>query len=300
MGAAVAGVHRGKTMSLLTVTAPAKINLTLEVLGKRPDGYHEIRSVLQTVNLCDILHFRENDKITLSSRMPGWSAGESLVAKAVDLLQKAGGVSGGAVIDIEKRIPLMSGLGGDSSDAAAILRGLNEFWKLGLPRGKLRELAAQLGSDVAFFLYGGTARAEGRGEVITPLPAPAQRWVILVMPDVPRKPGKTKELYASLKPGHYTDGQITERLATALKTDRHLTASMLFNTFENVAFDRFPGLKVYKEHIIKLGAPHVHLAGSGPALFTMMEDKARAEDLYTRCQQQQMEAYLAETPADAA
>jgi len=277
---------------MLTVLAPAKLNLTLEVLGKRPDGFHEIRSVLQAVNLCDSLHFQPGQDISIKSDLPGWSADESLVVKAVSLLQKTAGCSRGAAIEVEKRVPLVSGLGGDSSDAAATLRGLNKFWELGLSMEQLLELAAQLGSDVAFFLWGGTALAEGRGEVITPLPPLPHMWVVLVVPDVPRLQGKTGRMYAGLKPGHYTDGHITRVLAEVLMARRDFKPSMLFNTFENVAFDDFNIRRVYVEHLIKLGAPHVHLAGSGPALFTMFEDKAQAEGLYTRCQNQGMEAYL--------
>ena len=153
----------------------------------------------------------------------------------------------------------------------------------------------RLGSDVPFFLYGGTALVEGRGEKITPLPPLPQHWVVLMIPDMPRLPEKTKRLYARLKPNHYTDGQITERFIKALKEGGRIKPSLLFNTFENVAFDQFPGLKVYKEHFLKLGAPDVHLAGSGPALFTMIKDKAEAEDLYTRCKQQGVGCHLATT-----
>ena len=280
---------------MLTVTAPAKLNLTLEVLARRKDGYHEIRSVIQTINLCDRLCFQLSQKVAFKSNLPGWTPEQSLVTRAASLLQETTGCSKGATIEVNKRIPLVSGLGGDSSDAAATLRGLNQLWELGLAPEKLLDLAAQLGSDVPFFLYGGTALAEGRGEVLTPLPPLPHMWVVLVVPDVPILPHKTAQLYANLNASHYTDGQITERLVAALRTGREFTSSLLFNTFENVAFDRFSGLKVYKEHLSKLGAPHVHLAGSGPTLFTLLKDKARAEDLYTRCQQQGMETYLAET-----
>ena len=277
---------------MLTVLAPAKINLTLEVLGERPDGYHQIRSVIQTINLCDSLRFRLSDELQFSCDNPELVIEESLVSRATSLLQQATGCFKGAIIEISKRIPLASGLGGDSSDAAAILHGLNRLWQLGLSLRELLELAPRLGSDVAFFLYGGTALVEGRGEIVTPLPPLPHRWVVLVIPPVPRMPGKTKQLYASVRPSHYTDGQITDKFIKALG---EFKPSMLFNTFENVAFDRFSGLKVYKEHLIKLGASNVHLAGSGPTLFTMLEDKAQAEDLYTRCKQQGMECYLAET-----
>ncbi|MFQ6122202.1 MAG: 4-(cytidine 5'-diphospho)-2-C-methyl-D-erythritol kinase [Dehalococcoidales bacterium] len=278
---------------MLTVLAPAKLNLTLEVLAKRPDGYHEIRSVIQTINLCDHLRFQLSQKVTFKSDALDWAAEKSLVSKAVSLLQETTSCSKGVTIEVSKRIPLMSGLGGDSSDAVATLRGLNKLWALDLPQGKLLELATQLGSDVAFFLYGATALVEGRGERVTPLPPLSRRWVILVVPNVPRVPGKTKQLYASLKASHYTDGQITERLVAALREGRE--PSPLFNTFENVAFTQFPELKVYREHLVKAGAENIQLAGSGPTLFTLVKEKTPAEELYNRCHQQGLETYLTDT-----
>jgi 4-diphosphocytidyl-2-C-methyl-D-erythritol kinase len=279
---------------MLTLQAPAKINLTLEVLGKRPDGFHEIRSVIQTINLCDSLSFRLSRKLQFGSDNPDLVPEESLVLRATALLQQTRGRFEGATIEISKRIPLVSGLGGDSSGATTTLRGLNKLWQLGLSLENLLELATRLGSDVSFFLYGGTALVEGRGERVIPLPPLPRRLVVLLVPPVPRMREKTRQLYASLKPSHYTDGQITEELVNTLNEGREFKPSMLFNTFENVAFEFFPKLEVYKEHFIKLGAPHVHLAGSGPTLFTMLEDKAQAEDLYRRCQQQGMECYLTE------
>jgi len=280
---------------MLTVLAPAKLNLTLEVLAKRPDGFHEIRSVIQTINLCDSLHFKLSQNIEFRCDASDWIPEDSLVFKAASLLQEATGCCKGATIEVSKRIPLVSGLGGDSSDAAATLRGLNKLWELSLLRDELLKLAVQLGSDVAFFLYGGTALVEGRGEIVTPLPPLPHMWVVLAMPPVTRLPGKTKQLYASLKASHYTDGQITERLVGELREGREFTPSLLFNTFENVAFTRFSGLRVSRDHIMKIGATNVHLAGSGPALFTLVKDRSQAEDLYIRLKHQRMEPYLAET-----
>lgn len=282
---------------MLTVLAPAKINLTLEVLAKRHDGFHEIRSVFQGVNLCDGLRFRLSRNIEFKCSLPDWTPEESLVSKAVSLLQEATGCSKGAAIEISKCIPLVSGLGGDSSDAAAALRGLNKLWELGLSQEKLLELAVQLGSDVAFFLYGGTALVEGRGEKVSPLPPFPHMWVILVVPSVPRLQGKTKQLYARLNASHYTDGQITKRLVKALREGREFTSSILFNTFENVVFIRSSKLNVYRGHIIKIGATNVHLVGSGPTLFTLVKDRAQAEDLHLRLQNQNLETYLTETLA---
>ncbi len=281
---------------MLTVLAPAKINLTLEVLHQRPDGFHEIRSVIQTINLCDSLLFRSSHNIEFGCDDPDFVPEESLVSKAVGLLQQATGCSKGARIEIGKHIPLASGLGGDSSDAAAVLHGLNRLWQLGLSLPELFELAPRLGSDVAFFLYGGTALVESRGEMVTPLPSLPHRWVVLLMPPVPRMPGKTKQLYASLKPKHYTQGQITDRLVAGFSAGE-VTSSMLFNVFEEVAQDNFPSLGEYREQFLRAGANDVHLAGSGPALFTLVEDRAEAEGIYKNLQQQGLESYLTDTSA---
>jgi 4-diphosphocytidyl-2-C-methyl-D-erythritol kinase len=280
---------------MLTVLAPAKLNLTLEVLAKRQDGFHEIRSAIQAINLCDSFSFQSGDNIEFKCDLPDWIAEESLVSRAATLLQEATGCAEGATIEVSKRIPLLSGLGGDSSDAAAVLRGLNQLWGLGLSPEELLDMAWKLGSDVAFFLYGGTALVEGRGEIVTPLPPLLRRWVVLAMPSVPRLQGKTKQLYDSLKANHYTDGQITRRLVEELKAGREFRPSLLFNTFENVAFTRFSELGVSRSHLVKMGARDVHLVGSGPALFTMVENKAQAEELYSLLQKQRLEPYLAET-----
>ena len=283
---------------MLTLLAPAKLNLTLEVLAKRPDGFHEIRSVIQTINLCDSLRFQLGQSLTFKCDEPKWLPEKSLVSKAASLLQETTRTPKGATIEVNKRIPLMSGLGGDSSDAAAILRGLNQLWDLGLPLPELVKLASQLGSDVAFFLYRGTALVRGRGEIVTPLPPLPHTWVALVIPPVPRIPGKTEQLYASLKPNHYTPGEITDRLAallTGIEGERLL--SNIFNVFEGVALDMFDRLREYREQFLKAGADCVHLAGSGPALFTLIKDKVQAAKIHESLQRQGLEAYLVETLA---
>ncbi len=282
-------------MSVLTLQAPAKLNLTLEVLGERQDGFHEIRSVIQTINLCDSLHFQLGQNMELKSDTPEWAPEESLVSRASSLLQEATGCTKGVTIAVDKRIPLFSGLGGDSSDAATTLRGLNKLWELGLSLKELLEFAAQLSSDASFFLYGGTALAEGRGEIVTPLPSLPHMWVVLMMPPVPKMVGKTEQLYASLKASHYTGGQITDRLVTLLTTGGEVTSSSLFNVFDEVALDNFAGLGEYREQFLKAGAKEVHLAGSGPALFTLVRDKAQAEKIYQNLQKQGLESHLSET-----
>lgn len=282
---------------MLTVVAPAKLNLTLEVLSKRRDGFHEIRSVIQTIDLCDSLHLQLNCDIELKCDMTGWVPEKSLVSKAARLLQEYSGCIEGAKIEVNKRIPLVSGLGGDSSDAAAALRGLNRLWGLGLSLEELQGLAMQLGSDVSFFLYGGTAMIEGRGEVVTPLPPVPHMWIVMVMPSVPRLPGKTRQLYNSLGIDHYTDGGITTRLVDIIRKGGSFNTALLFNTFENVVFTRFPEISVSQRHMVEAGATNVHLAGSGPALYTFLKDRDKADGLYSRLQYQGVETYLVETLA---
>jgi len=283
---------------LLTVTALAKLNLTLEVLGKRPDGFHEIRSVIQAVSLCDYLSLRLSRNVEFASNLPEWRAGRSLISRAVRLLQEAMGCAQGVEIFVDKHIPLVAGLGGDSSGAAACLRGLNQLWGLDLPREVLVELAARLGSDVAFFLYGGTALAEGRGELVTPLESSSRVWVVLLIPPVPPVPDKTKRLYASLKPAHFTAGEATSRLVTYLAAGRELALTDLFNVFDKVAADTFVGLVDYRQRFLAAGARKVCLAGAGPSLFTLERSRAQAVKVYRGLQAQGFKCYLTEFISD--
>lgn len=280
---------------MIMVQAPAKINLTLEVLRKRKDGFHDIKSVLQTIDLSDTLHIQSGKGITFQCDMPGWSPKYSLLNKTVELLKKVTGCKQGAAISLEKRIPLLSGLGGDSSGAAALLKGLNELWELNLTDEKLPELAARLGSDVAFFLKGGTALAGGRGEIISPLPPLQQLWVLLIFPDIKVGPGKTAKMYVNLNTGHFTDGSKTDRLTAAIKEGKKLDSSLLFNVFKDIAFHVYSGMLAFNVSLIKVGVCDVYLAGSGPALFALFEDETLAQEFFTRCKDQGMKAHLVQT-----
>jgi len=280
---------------VLKLQTPAKINLTLEVLGQRPDGYHELRSVFQTVGMYDTLYFEASRKVNITGNTEDWIPGESLVMRTVELIKKRARVRKGADIRVEKTIPLLSGLGGDSSDAAATVLGLNQLWGLDWEKEKLADVAAELGSDVTFFLTGGTALAEGRGEKITNLPALPRRWVVLMLPDIVAEKGKTSQMYQALRASHFTDGQTTRRLVEVLITGLSFRPTMLVNNFENVAFAKGSILKTYKEHILKLGATFVHLCGSGPALYTMYAEKTTADDLAVRCMNQGLRSHVVST-----
>lgn len=297
MGTIVAGIYPSLEINMLTVLAPAKLNLTLEVLAKRQDGFHEIRSVIQTINLCDSLRFQLSQNIEYHSNNPDWIPEESLLSRAVSLVQQITGCNKGAKLEVKKRIPLLSGLGGDSSDAAAALRGLNKLWGLGLSLKELLGLASELGSDVAFFIYGGTALARGRGEIVSPLPPVSPMWIVLMLPPVPRMPGKTGQLYARLEASRYTGGEVTDRLVTQITRGEEVIASMLFNVFDDVALHSFAGLKGYWEQFFSAGAGVVHLAGSGPAFFTLMKDRAQADKIYRRLRRRGLESHLVATLA---
>ena len=204
----------------VTIETPAKINLTLEVLGKRDDGYHEIASVMQAVSLFDTLTLSMAEDVQLISDVPEIGTRDNLVYRTAELLKREKGVDEGVEIRLSKGIPIAAGMGGGSSDAAATLLGLNHLWGLGVDIEELTGLAVRLGSDVPFFLSGGTALAEGRGERITPLPTPPTTWLALALQPNPLE-NKTAAAYKALTPRDYTDGQKTARLASLLKRWRH-------------------------------------------------------------------------------
>ncbi|MDP2726756.1 MAG: 4-(cytidine 5'-diphospho)-2-C-methyl-D-erythritol kinase, partial [Dehalococcoidia bacterium] len=227
---------------------------------------------------------------------PDLSGPDNLVLQAARLLKDATGYQGGARIHLAKRIPAAAGLGGGSSDAAAALQGLNQLWKLDLTRERLLEMASRLGSDVPFFLYGGTAEVEGRGNKVTPLPAPDKIWLVLLRPPL-TLPEKTRRLYGSLNPRHFTGGEHTQALAEALLKGRALTEEMLFNVFEGVAPALFPSLEEYRSRLRGVGARKVHLAGSGPAIFALFDKRDVAEE--TLAGLSDLEVHLAHTIAAA-
>lgn len=278
----------------MTVTAPAKLNLTLEVLKKRPDGFHEIRSVVQTISFADKLKIGASSRVEIKCNMPEWTAAKSLVTKAISLLKNSTGTGQGALIEIEKRIPLSSGLGGDSSDAAAVLRGLSMLWNLKLSQRDLLAYAAKIGSDVPLFLYGGTVLAEGRGEIIRPLRPMPHMTVILLFPQIPRVENKTQQMYSRLTVRNYTTGKNTMDFINMLEGRAATTGSGLFNIFDETGFKFFPGLESYRQQFLEAGASEVHLAGSGPTLFTLLRDEVKAYEINERLKKKRLESYLAD------
>jgi len=278
-----------------TRKANAKINLTFEVLGKRRDSYHEIISVMQAISLCDVLTFEPHDGIQLACDVAELVSPNNLVFKAARLMQELARSNRGVAITLSKGIPPASGLGGGSSDAAVALQVLNEMWGVNLPQKSLIDVAAQLGSDVPFFVSGSpTGLAKGRGEKVEALPSPAKTWVVLLRPPL-EMTNKTREMYAHLDPSSFSTGQHARKLADSVRGGKRITNRRCFNVFDPLALSVFPGLDHYRREFLAAGAAEVHLAGAGPTLFTLVRGKADGEEILRRLTKQRLEAYLAET-----
>jgi 4-diphosphocytidyl-2-C-methyl-D-erythritol kinase len=277
---------------MLTLRAPAKINLVLEVLGKRSDGYHEIKSIMQAVSLFDVISFEKSDRLEISCNVSALQSADNLVVKAADALREKTGHDEGARIRLEKTIPLDSGLGGGSSNAAAALAGLNKLWSLGLSRNELAEIAADIGSDVPFFIYGGTCLAEGRGEKLTPLPDPVEAYYLLVRPEIQVQPGKTGRLYSLLGPGEFTEGRYADSAAEQIRRGHKINPHSLYNVFDKIALHTYHGMEDCWTRFSAMVGDDIHLAGSGPALFAIMGGRPQAESLKVKLGSKGLKSYV--------
>jgi 4-diphosphocytidyl-2-C-methyl-D-erythritol kinase len=295
--AEVVAVLSGGDQSMLKLASPAKLNLSLEILGRRPDGYHEVLSVMQSVSLCDQMVFEPNSCLEISCDLPGWQAEKSLVLRAAHHMAERAGSVAGVSIRIAKQIPLSSGLGGDSSNAATALIGLNRLWKLGLSVIQLQRIAAGLGTDVPFFLRGGTALVAGRGERLTPLPPVKSLHAVILHPGLARPEKKTANLYNMLETRDYSDGSRTRELAETIAGGSAVEAELLHNSFEGAALRVFNGLAEIWQQFKAAGAAEVHLAGSGPALFAVFNDAESARDVCARLKSLGLDAWTAESMA---
>ncbi|MFA5629312.1 MAG: 4-(cytidine 5'-diphospho)-2-C-methyl-D-erythritol kinase [Dehalococcoidales bacterium] len=280
---------------MLKITAPAKINLTLEVLAKRSDGYHEIKSVIQAIDLCDTLSFEKGEGLNITCDDPNWEKEKSLIFKAVNLLADDLDRPLECKIHLSKRIPLLSGLAGDSSGAVAVLKGLNTFLNLGYTTERLAGLAAKLGSDTTFFLSGGSALMQGRGEIVEPLPPMPPTWVVLMLPQTERVIGKTAKMYSALRTDLFTAGEKTDALVARLKRGEDIDNDMLYNVFEYVAYDIYEGLGVLRDEFLSAGALTVHLAGSGPSLFALVDSETNALRICERLKAKGYSAFALKT-----
>jgi 4-diphosphocytidyl-2-C-methyl-D-erythritol kinase len=272
----------------------AKINLTLEILGKRDDGYHDLASLVHTVSLADDLRLEPADE--LLARVEGLDIDPetNLVARAAELLAAETGGRRGAELSLVKRIPAAAGLGGGSSDAATTLVGLNALWNTRLGLAELAYLAAELGSDIPFFVRGGAAVMRGRGDELEAVPPLSGQWLVIVVPphDVV---DKTRRLYATLDISDFSSGELTEAAADLLRRGEPLGTMRLVNGFERAARAVFRGLSPAWAEAERVCGRRFFLSGAGPALFALASDRVDARRHLTTLGRLGLPAHAART-----
>ncbi len=259
---------------MMLYRAPAKINLALEILGRRPDGFHEVASVIQAVGLYDELRVAPAEALRFACDRSALAGADNLVVRAARTLQASTGCRRGAKLLLCKGIPVAAGLGGGSSDAATALMALNQHWCLDLTLAELSRIGATLGSDVPFFLAGPTAFVSGRGERVERLPPPPPGWAVLVRP---RQPLSTAAVYGALRPDGYSDGHRARRLAAALRQGRAPDwATGLTNGLAATATRLCPAISAIRSRLHDAGARHVQVSGSGPTVFALCASETAA------------------------
>ena len=289
------GSRRGRRIEL---SAAAKVNLALEVLGRRADGYHEVVTVMQTVELSDRIVLEDAEPLELRTTSPGIPTDTSnLALRAAVALREAAGGARGVRITLDKRIPVAAGLGGGSTDAAAVLLGLNRLWGLRWPLERLAEVAVTLGMDVPFFLRGGTAFATGRGEKLDRVPGMALALVLVN----PRFASSTAEAYGRMTPAMYSDGARARTVVTAVGS-RHpeRVAGSLYNGLEAAVATRHPEIEHMKAALLAAGALGALMSGSGPTVFGVARSLDHARQIQRRVQRASWECWAVRSLAGPA
>ncbi len=265
-------------MDELNVKAFAKINLSLDVLGTLPNGYHEVKMVMQTVSLYDSVELKKRDEgITLGCSLKFLPTNsDNLAYRAAQSFFDETGIKGGCDIYLKKHIPVGAGLAGGSSNAAAVLTGLNKLYNARLSQDKLCEMGAGLGADVPYCIIGGTRLAEGIGEKLSPLPPLPECYIVLVKPAFSIS---TKWVYENIDSCPDIVHPPTDNLIKALHNeDIHSICNNMGNVLEDVSIAHYPILTSVKEDLISLGAIGSQMSGSGPTVFGIFDDAEKAEN----------------------
>lgn len=261
-------------MESISLRAPAKVNLRLDILGKRPDGYHEIKTWIYPISLADELYIKrvKTPEVTISCSLPGLPLNEeNLAYRAAALYIKERGLSGGVKIEIVKHIPVAAGLGGGSSDAAAVLKAMNILWEKKIPLEGLREMAALIGADCPFFVVGKAAIMGGRGERVVSYLPPLKAWLVLINPGIPLY---TKQVYEQGKWGLTKPGGDT-RISMPPQELENM-GKFLHNALEGPAMELMPIIGTIKGRLDEAGASGVSMTGSGPTVFGLFGTEAEA------------------------
>lgn len=272
---------------MLKIKGNAKINLTLDVLYKREDGFHQVEMIMQAIDLADIvsLEERKNSVISVASNIARLPCDHrNLAYRAAVLIKEACQVTTGVHIFLEKNIPVAAGLAGGSADAASVLLGLNNLWKLGLSLHELEILGAKLGSDVPFCLRGGTMLATGRGEILEPLADLKPCYVVLAKPPISVS---TSWVYRQYRGQDVKDHPDTSGVRSCLtQGDLPGVANRLCNVLESVTIPIHPQIKELKKSMMQHGAMASLMSGSGPTVFGLVEDQAGAEHIAKKLRNQ--------------
>ncbi len=267
---------------VVTARAPGKINLALEALGRRSDGYHDIETVITTVELSDQLTLRVASGLRVTIDGPearGVAGADELAGRAAQALGSAAGRAPDVAITVTKRIPVAAGLGGGSADAAAVLRGLDRLWGLGWPAERLAELGAALGSDVPALVVGGATHCSGRGEIVEPLRDLRPLRLLVIAPPVPAPPEKTARRFGALGHGDWSDGGRARRLAHRIARGAPPPTADLANVFEAVVERTEPELVAHYARFARIAGGRLHLCGAGPAVYLFVHEDARVSEL---------------------
>src|SRR2546421_1030668 len=276
------------------VRAYAKINLTLDVLGRRADGYHDLATVMQTVDLYDTicLTATEDNRVQLACTKPELSNDDNLAARAAHLVRQRLAIRQGVLIELHKRIPMAAGLGGGSSNAAAVILALQQWWRLHLSHSDLLDMGTSLGSDVPFFLTGGLALCEGRGErvtTLTPYWPPSMRWLLLLKPAISVS---TAAVFRSLPASDYTDGTHSRAVCAAFDARSTPRLEDLHNGLKRSVLETYPEVARARKDLLDAGASSVQLSGSGPTLFAPFSELVCARRVQEHRQVQGYDVYL--------
>jgi 4-diphosphocytidyl-2-C-methyl-D-erythritol kinase len=283
----------------LVVRTPAKVNLALDILGKRPDGYHEISTVLQAVDLFDRLTVEEGESFSLVTNDPDLPVDDAnLVVRAARALAAASGSERGARIALDKRIPIAAGLGGGSSDAAATLVALNRMWGLRWSASRLGEVAVRLGMDVPFFLGRGRVLATGRGDQLRPLGGGGGYALVLVNPNFPLS---TRDVYGQVPEGWRAEPRGTRAVVAALRTrSAARLAEALANHLEEVVAAAVPAIGQMKAALLAAGALGAAMSGSGPTVFGVARSLDHAHQIRRRVARARWSCWSVRTRSGAA
>lgn len=276
----------------LTRKAYAKINLGLDVVRRLENGYHEVRMIMQTVGICDVLTFTAAESgIRIAADSGELPVNEdNLIHKAARLLMETCGVKAGIDIRLEKHIPVAAGMAGGSSDAAATLQGLNDLFSLGLSQEQLRQLGVRIGADVPYCIMGGTALAEGIGEILTPLP-PAPRCSLLIAR--PNIRVATRYVYEHLDAGeNWTHPDIDGMQSAIRDGDLAGITSRLGNVLETVTVEKYPVIAQLKQEMLSCGAMGSLMSGSGPTVFGIYNSREQAEAARDYLEEQELAGAL--------